>query len=148
MKPIHILIAALLLCSIATASMEDLRPYTIRVIVWDADGNREADVPVTFAYSGMSETLYSAKDGTLSFSLLNFDDMHDGSQINVSCKYGAKSAPVNYEYGATGVTFNEASEDSAMTAWAALGFAATAIGGGVYYLTRKKRRMMSNAIST
>lgn len=140
MKPIHIILAALLLCSIATASMEDLQPYTVRVIVWDADGNREADVPVTFAYAGQSQTLYSAEDGTLCFSLLNFDDVQDGAQINVSCKYGAKDAPVNYEYGATGVTFNEPSEAATIAAWAALGFAATAIGGGVYYLTRKKKQ--------
>ena len=66
--------------------------------------------------------------------------MQDGAHINVSCKYGAKDTPVNYEYGATGVTFNEPSEEAAMEAWAALGFAATAIGGGVYYLARKKKQ--------
>ena len=139
MKPIHLLIAALLLCSIATAAMESIQPYTIRVIVWDVDGNREADVSVTFTRGGHSETLYSAEDGTMSFSLLNFDDVQDGAHINISCKYGVQSAPVNYEYGATGVTFNEPSEADAIAAWAALGFAVTAVGGGIYYLTRKKK---------
>jgi len=138
MKLIHILLAALLFCSVAAASMEELRPYTIRVVVWDTDGNREADVPVTFAYQGQSETLYSAEDGTLAFSLLNFNNVHDGSEINVSCKYGAKNAPVNYEYGATGVTFNEPSEDVAVATWAAIGFIATALGGGLYLLRRRQ----------
>lgn len=133
MKSTHLILAALLLCSVA-AAMEDMRPYTIRVIMWDMDGNREANVPVTFAYAEQSETRYSAEDGTLSFNV------QDGAHINVSCKYGAKDAPMNYEYGATGVTFNEPSEDAAIAAWAALGFAATAIGGGVYYLTRKKKK--------
>jgi len=138
MKLIYILLAALLLCSIAAASVEELRPYTIRVVVWDTDGNREAGVPVTFVYKGQSETLYSAEDGTLAFSLLNFNNVRDGSEINVSCKYGAKNAPVNYEYGATGVTFNEPSEDVAVATWAAIGFIATALGGGLYLLRRRQ----------
>lgn len=138
MKLTHILMAALFLCSVATAAMEDLKPYTIRVIVWDTNGTLEADVPVTFAYDSMSETRYSAEDGTLCFSLLNFDDVQDGSHINVSCKYGAKNVPVNYAYGATGVTFNEPDQAIAMAIWAALGFVATALGGGIYYLTKKK----------
>jgi len=139
MKLIHILLAALLLCSVAMASMEELRPYTIRVVVWDTDGNREADVPVTFAYEGQSETLYSAEDGTLSFSLLNFDDVHDGAEINVSCKYGAKDAPVDYSIGATGVTFNEPSSVTAIAAFAAMGFVAVLVAGrkGIYWLRKK-----------
>ena len=139
MKLIYALTIALLLCGMVTASMEELRPYTIRVIIWDLNGTTEAGVAVTFAYGGQSETLYSAEDGTLCFSLLNFDDVQDGAQINVSCKYGAKMAPVNYEYGATGVTFNEPSSAAAIAAFAAMGFAATAIGGGLYYLKRKKK---------
>lgn len=135
----HLLLAALLLCSVASALMEDVQPYTIRVIVWGVDGNREANIPVTFTYAGQSEMLYSAEDGTMSFSLLNFGDVPGGVHINVSCKYGAKEVPVNYEYGATGVIFNEPSEEEAIAAWAAMGFAATAIGGGVYYLARKKK---------
>lgn len=139
MKLIHILLAALLFCSVAAASMEELRPYTIRVVVWDTDGNREADVPVTFAYQGQSETLYSAEDGTLSFSLLNFDDVRDGAEINVSCKYGAKDAPVNYNIGATGVTFNEPSSAAAIAAFAAMGFVAVLVAGrkGIYWLRKK-----------
>ena len=157
MKIIYILISSLLLCSIAAASMEELHPYTIRVIVWDADGNRESDVPVTFAYEGQSDMLYSAEDGTLSFSLLNFDDVHDGAHINVSCVYETKNAPVQYVInetiidpdsgnttivrrpnGYTGVTFNEPSTDIAIAAWAMMGFIATAIGGGIYLLRRRK----------
>jgi len=139
MKLIYALTIALLLCGIVDASMEELKPYTLRVIVWDTNGSPEADVAVTFAYGGQSETLYSAEDGTLCFSLLNFDDVHDGTQINVSCKHGAKLAPVNHEYGATGVTFNEPDQATAIGAFAAMGFAATAIGGGLYYLRRKKK---------
>ena len=140
MKLICILLAVSLFCGIAAASMEELRPYTIRVIVWDTNDTREADVPVTFAYDGQSKTLYSAEDGTLSFSLLNFGDVPDGAHINVSCKHGSSDVPVNYAYGATGVTYNEPSESIAIEAFAALGFAATAIGGGIYYLTRKKKK--------
>lgn len=139
MKPIHTIIVALLICGIATASMEDLRPYTISVIVWNADGNRDENTAVTFAYMGQSDTLYTADDGSVSFSLLNFDDVSDGAYINVSSKYGAKDVPVNYECGATGVTFNEPSEDDAIAAFAAMGFIAVAAGGGIYYLTRKKK---------
>lgn len=163
MKIIYVLVVALLLCGTATAawvatdvaetrrsegppagscystSMEDLRPYTISVIVWGGDGNRAVNTAVTFAYGGQSETLYSAEDGSVSFSLLNFDDVPNGAYIDVSSKYGAKSVPVDYVYGATGVTFNEPSEEAAIEAWAALGFVAVAAGGGIYYLTRKKK---------
>lgn len=145
MKLIYILISALILCNIATASMEDLQPYTIRVIVWDTDDNRESDVPVTFAYAGQSETLYSAEDGTLSFSLLNFNDVHDGAHINVSCKHGAKDVLVNYTIGATGVTYNEPSEEMSITAFMAMGFATViSLGGGIYYLIRGKKKKDEN----
>lgn len=139
MKLIHTLIVALLLCGIATASMEDLQPYTISVIVWDTDGNKDENTAVTFSYGGQSDTLYTADDGSVSFSLLNFDDVPDGAYINVSSKCGAKDVPVDYEYGATGVTFNEPSQDAAIAAFAALGFITVAAGGGIYFLTRKKK---------
>lgn len=139
MKLIHTLIVALLLCGIATASMNDIRPYTISVIVWDTDGNVDENTAITFAYMGQSDTLYTAEDGSVSFSLLNFDDVPDGAQINVSSKYGAKDVPADYEYGATGVTFNEPDESTAIAAFAALGFIAVAAGGGIYFLTRKKK---------
>ena len=135
---IYILLAALLLCSIATASMRELNPYTIRVIVWDTDGNRESDVAVTFTHDGQEDTLYTASDGTVAFSTLNFGDVPDGAYINVSCKYGTKLTPIDYSIGATGVTFNEPSKDTAIAAFAALGFLATVIGGGLYWLRRKK----------
>jgi hypothetical protein len=139
MKLIYKILTLLLLCGIATASMEDLQPYTISVIVWDADGSRDENVAVTFAYTGQSDTLYTADDGSVSFSLLNFDDVPDGAYINVSSKYEAKDVSVDYEYGATGVTFNEPSQDAAIAAFAALGFIAVAAGGGIYFLTRKKK---------
>ena len=138
MKLLYLLLVALLFCSIATAAIEDMHPYTIRVIAWDVHGTLESDVPVTLVHAGQSETLYTSEDGTLAFSTLNFDNVPDGAYINVSCKYGHKLAPVNHEYGATGVTFNEPSQAAAISMWAALGFAATAIGGGMYLLRRKK----------
>lgn len=139
MKLITTLLIVLLFCSIATSSMVDLQPYTISVVIWDTNGNQDVDVAVTFAYEGQLETLYTADDGSVSFSLLNFDNVHDGAYINVSCKHGVKDVPVNYEYGATGVTFNEPSEDDAIAAFAALGFIAVAAGGGIYYLTKRKK---------
>jgi len=140
MKQIHILIAALLLCSIASASMEDLRPYSLVIIAWDMDGSRAVNVPVMFTYEGQSDTLYTADDGSVVFSLLNFDDVPDGAYINVSCKYGVQNVQVDYDIGVTGVTFNEPSEEIAIEAFAVLGFIATAIGGGVYLLRRKKQK--------
>ncbi len=139
MKPILTLIAALLLCS-TTAAMEDMQPYGIQIIVWDTDGNREADVPVTFTYEGMAKTLYTAEDGTTSFATHNFGEVPDGAHISVSCKYGAKDVPIDYEYGATGVTFNEPSQSAAIAALTAMGFAVViALGGGRYLLKRKKK---------
>ena len=138
MKQIHILIAALLLCSIATASMNDLRPYSIVIIVWSTDGSRAVDMPVTFTYEGQSDTLYTADDGSVVFSLLNFEDVPDGAYINVSCMYGVQSIRVDYEAGLIGATFNEPSEEIAIEAFAALGFVVIAIGGGRYLLRRKK----------
>jgi LPXTG-motif cell wall-anchored protein len=119
--------------------MVDLRPHTIHAIVWDANGNADENIAVIFSYREQSETLYTADDGSVSFSLLNFDDVPNGAYINVSCKHGAKNVPVNYAQGATGVTYNEPSEDDAITAFAALGFIAVAAGGGIYYLTRRKK---------
>lgn len=139
MKIIYILITAILFCSIATATMEDLHPYTISAIVWDADGNRDVGTAVTFAYMRQSETLHSAADGSVSFSLLNFDDVPDGACINVSTTHGAKDVYVDYLDGERGVTFNEPSEAIAIEAFAAMGFLAVAAGGGIYYLKRKKK---------
>lgn len=136
---IHLLIAVLILCSTTVATMEDLHPYTVYVIVWDEAGLREGGLPITFEYKGQSEMLYSANDGSVSFSLLNFDGVTDGSYITVSSKYGTKEVRVDYEYGAVGVTFNEPSGSAAMTAFAALGFIVVAAGGGIYYLKRKKK---------
>lgn len=138
MKPIHLILAALLLCS-TTAAMEDMQPYGIQIIVWDTDGNREADVPVTFTYEGMAKTLYTAEDGTTSFATHNFGEVPDGAHISVSCKYGATAEAVNYKYGATGITFNEPSQAAAIAALTAMGFAVViALGGGRYLLKRKK----------
>lgn len=139
MKIIYILIVALLLCGVATASMEDMRPYTIHAIVWDVDGNVANNAAVVFSYAGQTDTRYTANDGSVSFSLINFDEVHNGAYINVSCKYGAKDVPVNYEYGATGVTFNEPSESIAISLLAAAGFIVTAVSGGIYWLRKKVR---------
>lgn len=136
MKLIYLLLVATMLCGVTTAS---INPYSISVIVWDENGNMEPGVAVTFAYNTEEYVLYSADDGSVSFSTLNFDDVRDGANITVSSKYGAKDVPVQYSLGAVGVTFNEPSEDAAVAAFAALGFIATAIGGGIYYLKRKKK---------
>jgi len=138
MKQIHILIAALLLCSIASASMEDLRPYSIVIIAWDTDGSRAVNMPVTFTYVWQSDILYTADDGSVVFSLLNFRDVPDGAYINVSCKYGVQCVQVDYAAGEKGATFNEPSEEIAIEAFAALGFVVIALGGGRYLLRRKK----------
>lgn len=139
MKLIHTIIATMFLCGIATAAMDNLHPYTISVIVWDTDGSREVDTAVTFAYMGQSDTLYTADDGSVSFSLLNFDDVPDGAHINVSSKHGAKSVQVDYLGGERGVTFNEPSSAVAIAAFAAMGFTAIAVFGkkGIYWLRRK-----------
>ena len=139
MKLIYHIIVALLLCSIATASMEEIHPYTIYIIIWDEEGNSIENTAVTFEYMGQSETLYTAEDGSASFSLLNFEDIRDGVKINVSCKYGGKLVPVNYEYGATGVTFNEPDQATSIAAFAAMGFVVITAGGGLYYLKQKKK---------
>lgn len=139
MKPIHTLIIALLLCGTATASMGDPQPYTISVIVWDTDGIRGENIAVTFTFDEQSMTLYTAEDGSVSFSLLNFDNVHDGDYITISSKHGAKDVQIDYASGEIGVTFNEPSEDAAITAFAAIGFIAVAAGGGIYYLTRRKK---------
>ena len=109
--------------------------------MWDTDGNREADVAVTFAYGGMIKTLYTAEDGTTSFGTHNFGEVPDGAYINVSCKHGAKDVPVNYAIGAAGMTYNEPSEETSIAAFMAMGFAAViSLGGGIYYLIRGKKK--------
>jgi len=139
MKQIHILIAALLLCSVAAASMEDIRPYSLVIIAWDEDGSRAVDMPVTFTYGSQSDTLYTADDGSVVFSLLNFDDVSDGDYIDISCTYGVQRVQVDYEAGEKGATFNEPSEKIAMDAFAAMGVVVVvALGGGRYLLRRKK----------
>ena len=147
MKLIYILLILLIFCGTTTATMDELDPYTIRIIVWDIDGNFENNVPITFVYNEQSEKLYTAEDGTLSFSTLNFQNIEDGSYINVSCKYGTKEAPINYKYGITGVTFNEPDEATSIAMWAAMGFGVISLGGGIYYLIRKPKEDEDDAIS-
>jgi len=138
MKLTHILIAAILLCSIANAAPL----YSIRVVVWDEAGNRAADIPVTFTYGTQQKTHITASDGTVAFSLLNFDDVPDGAHINVSCKYGEMQAPVDYSIGTVGITFNEPSEADAISAFEAMGYVAipTAVAG-IYWLIRRKKKV-------
>lgn len=142
MKTLYtVLIVLLLFCNITTASIEESKLYTIRVIVLDTDGKPESDVPVTFEYDGQSKILYSAVDGTLAFPTPNLGDVPDGVYINVSCKYGIKKVPIDYSYGITGVVFNEIDEDSSVAMWIALGFTGVvSLGGGLYYLIRKPKK--------
>jgi hypothetical protein len=131
----------LISCGSMTASIEDTNIYSIRVIIWDMDGNLESNIPVTIAYNGLTETLYSAEDGTVCFNTLNIGSIPDRSYIDVSCKYETKQVPVNYEYGITGVTFNEPDEATSIAMWIAMGFAGVvSLGGGIYYLIRKPRK--------
>jgi len=91
------------------------------------------------------------------FEVANFDSVKNNRVITVVCKYGMKNAPVVYytnesvwnatnqsydvcqvyNWG-TGITFNEPDEITAIEAFAAMGFAAIALGGGRYLLRRKK----------
>lgn len=139
MKTETLLIIALILCSTAAAETKDQHPYTIHVIVWDEGAFRDANTSVTFTYNEQTETLHTAKDGSVSFSLLNFKNVPSGAFVNVSCRHGYKAVPVNHHNGEVGVTFNEPSEDIAIEAFAAMGFAAVAAGGGIYYLKKTKK---------
>lgn len=137
MKLIYILIVAILFCGIATASMENLNPHTIFVIVWDDEGNLDSNVAVTFTYMDQTDTLYTANDGSVSFSLLNFEGVSDGALIKISTKYETKEIVIDHSRGITGITFNEPSQSIAVGIFAMMGFIATAIAGGIYKLKRK-----------
>jgi len=137
MKTIIILITLLLTCGIANATpIDEDQHYIIAAIVWDnVTGLPESDVPVTF---GGIHTLYTGADGSVVYDTANLDNIEDGSYVSVSCKYGIKNAPVIYGNWGTGITFNEPDENTAIEAFAALGFFAIALGGGRYLLRRRK----------
>lgn len=156
MKTIILLIALFLLCGTANAlTIDEDQHYIVAVVVWDnMAGLPEADVSVTF---GGIHTLHTAEDGSVVYDTANLDDIRHGEYVAVSCKYGTKLAPVvlcTYEsvlnetsghsemrfvqnWG-MGLTFNKPSESIAIEAFAALGFAVIAFGGGRYILRRKK----------
>lgn len=136
-KIIYILIGILIFTCTTVAVMEDTQHYVIRCIVWDVDGNYDYDVDVTFTYGKYTYTLYTAPDGSVAFDTSNFIGISNGNNVEVSCVYGTKQVPVNYDIGCTGVTFNEPSQDTAITIFTAMGFIVTAIGGGIYWLRRK-----------
>ena len=173
MKTILVLISLLLMCGTANAMpINDNQHYIIAVIVWDnVTGLPEAGVPVTFQYvpHEMSNkfTFETAEDGSVVFDVANFDSVKNNRVITVVCKYGTKNAPVVYytnesvwnatnqsydvcqvyNWG-TGITFNEPDEVTAIEAFAALGFAAIALGGGRYLLRRKKNTNHTGDIMT
>jgi hypothetical protein len=125
-----------LLCGIAAAT----QPLIIAPLVWDVDGNPEAGVKITYTFEDQSFEQITAQDGSCVFDCQNLNNATEGDKITVSCKYGAKTATVNHQYFGQGVTFNEPSQDAAIAAYAAAGFIATAIGGGLYWLRRKKAK--------
>ena len=133
----HIIIALLILCGIASAGFQ---PYDIFAVVWSNEtGAPESGVDVTFSYNNQSFTLTTAADGSIDFATQNFrGELPDGAKVNVSCKYGTKQAQINRGDAGFGVTFNEPSESAAIAAFAAMGFIAIALGGGLYLLRRKK----------
>jgi hypothetical protein len=134
MKSIPIIL--FLLCGIAAAT----QPFIIAPLVWDADGNLEAGVTITYTFKDQSSEQITATDGSCVFDCQNFENATEGDKITVSCKYGTKTATVDYNKFGQGVTFNEPSQDAAIAAYAAAGFIATAIGGGLYWLRRKKAK--------
>ena len=156
LKTIILLLSLLIVCGTANAAtLDEDQHYIIAVVVWDnVTGLPEADVPVTF---GGIHTLHTADDGSVVYDTANLDDIRHGEYVVVSCKYGTKLTPIilcTYEsvlnetsrhsemqfvqnWG-MGITFNEPSESIAIEAFAAMGFAAIAIGGGRYLLRRKK----------
>lgn len=137
-KIILIIISLILCCSIITGSTNNLRPYTITVIVWDESGNLVNNIPVVFEYNDQLVTLHTVNDGSVSFSLLNFNGVNNDSNIIVSCEYGFKNVPINYKYGITGVTFNEPSKNIAIGVFEAFGFFVISVGSGIYYLLKKR----------
>lgn len=139
MKILYLFISIFLLCG-GVIAMADYNPYSIRVVVWDENGNRATEVPVVFTYEEQEKTHITASDGTVAFSLMNFKNVPNGTYINVSCKYGTQQVPVIYSRGTIGTTFNEPSEDVAISAFYVMGFIAipTTIAG-IYWLVRRKK---------
>lgn len=134
MKAIPIVL--FILCGMAAAT----QPFVIAPLVWDADGNLEAGVTITYTFEDQSFEQITEADGSCVFDCQNFENATKGDKITVSCKYGTKTATVNYQYFGQGVTFNEPSQDAAIAAYAAAGLIATVIIGrvGLYWLRRKK----------
>ena len=128
----------LLMCGIVSAGFQ---PYDIFAVVWSNEtGVPEPGVDVTFTHNNQSFMLTTAEDGSVDFATQNFDgELPDGAKVNVSCKYGTKQAQINRGDAGFGVTFNEPSEASAIETFAAMGLIATALGGGLYLLRRKRR---------
>ena len=139
---IIILLLLLVWCGVASAiSVEEDQHYIVVVVVWDnVTGSLEMGVPVTF---GGLHTLYTSDDGSVVYDTANLGDV---MQVSVSCKYGIKNVRVVRDAYGTGVTFNEPDEITAIEAFAALGFAAIALGGGRYMLRRKKNGGHGDAI--
>lgn len=131
------ILVTVLLCGIVAATSPPQQPFIIAPLVWDAEGNLEEGVPVTFVFGNQSHTLHTDAGGSCCFDCQNFDNITEGAQINVSCKYGYRIATVDHGEFGQGVTFNELSEAAAIAVYAAMGFAVTAIGGGLYLLRKK-----------
>lgn len=128
-----LLIILLLLSFIGIASAQ---PYAIYTIVLDNNSNPESGVPVTFNYINETKTLITANDGSVVFSTLNFD-ISNGDIIQINTKYGLKEITVNYKYPGSGVVYND--DGSGGSLLAALGFTVISLGGGIYYLIRRKK---------
>ena len=141
MKTILILITLIMLCAGAQAhDIIDNEHYMIVVLIWDNETRElESGVPVTF---GSTHTRYTEEDGSVIYDTANLAGGECVLFVEVSCKYGVKNVPIVYfsdgvqNWGTT-VTFNEPDESVVIAILAAMGLAATAIGGGIYLLRRK-----------
>jgi len=132
-----IIIVLIFLCGVAAAS----QPFIIAPLVWDESGNLEADVQITYTFGDQTFTQSTASDGSCCFDCRDFKGISEGDQINVSCKYGYKIATINHNFFGQGVTFNEPSEDAAISVFEAMGYVAipTTIAG-IYWLIRRRRK--------
>lgn len=131
------IIALILLCGVVTA-----QPFIIAPLVWNESGNLEACVHITYTFGDQSFEQITADDGSCAFDCQNFDGINEGDKITVSCKYGTKTATINYNEFGQGVTFNEPSSVAAIAVFAAMGFVAIVAFGrkGVYWLRKKIKK--------
>lgn len=129
------IIAILLLLSASSVAAfdPDTQPYMIDVLVWDADGEMEAGVPLTVTSGEQVVHETTAPDGSCSICC----EAPVGTAYTVSCEYGIETVVVTRGYYGTAVTFNAPDEQSVIWLYAVAGFIAVPIGRGLYLLRKK-----------